>query len=334
MSGEFDHIASDEISVLRDVQMAQEIRSLAALGVFPKGILVYGLVYYQNNQRQYMISTDPAKLITFLNDVENCKYFPTPMESYSESLIIPEGEEEDVINSVKVKLARILQKKYPAEVFVILKALNSATGNNTMDAPLLAYREEMESIFDIDKIKAFRDLCTRAYLRNCVSATVYRQLLAWSDHRLARLADYLPPMGRKEKVFYGMAILEGQKISRCIINANLSCIYQEKCKLEQQGYYITSWHEKIFTMEHQESLRGVNQQMTEFLQNIYDTSMIQLIETLEQSPMMIASEDMQKALEILSLYGTDAEALGRYYGHMWGAVSFTAEKENSHAISK
>ena len=53
----------------------------------------------------------------FLNDVENRRYFPTPMESYSESLIIPEGEEEDVINSVKVKLARILQEKYGVSVY-------------------------------------------------------------------------------------------------------------------------------------------------------------------------------------------------------------------------
>ena len=91
MSSGLEHIATDEISVLRDVQMAQEIRSLAALGVFPKGILVYGLVYYQNGERQYMISADPAKLIAFLNDVQNRRFFPTPMESYSESLIIPEG---------------------------------------------------------------------------------------------------------------------------------------------------------------------------------------------------------------------------------------------------
>ena len=66
MSGATEHIAADEISVLRDVQMAQEIRSLAALGVFPKGILVYGLVYYQYGQRQYMVTADPAKLISFL----------------------------------------------------------------------------------------------------------------------------------------------------------------------------------------------------------------------------------------------------------------------------
>ena len=47
-NGEPGFVAADEICVLRDVQIAQEIRSLAALGVFPKGILVYGLVYYQN----------------------------------------------------------------------------------------------------------------------------------------------------------------------------------------------------------------------------------------------------------------------------------------------
>ena len=228
MSSGLEHIATDEISVLRDVQMAQEIRSLAALGVFPKGILVYGLVYYQNGERQYMISADPAKLIAFLNDVQNRRFFPTPMESYSESLIIPEGEEEDITNTVKLKLARILQKKYPKEVFQVLEQLDDRACNNAMDDALLQYRMELESIFDIDKIKAFRDLCTRAYLRKNVTALVYQQLTECCDMRLAQLADYMPPMGRKEKVFYGMAVLERGKIKRSIINANLSCLYQDK----------------------------------------------------------------------------------------------------------
>jgi len=334
MSSGLEHIAADEISVLRDVQMAQEIRSLAALGVFPKGILVYGLVYYRHGERQYMISADPAKLIAFLNDVENRRYFPTPMESYSESLIIPEGEEEDVINSVKVKLARILQEKYPAEVFAILEELNDRLGNDAMDAPLSAYREDMESIFDIDKIRAFRDLCTRAYLRKNLSEAVYRQLLGWCDGRLAQLADYMPPMDRKEKVFYGMAVLEDGKINRCIMNANLSCIYQDKCKLEQEGRYVTAWHEKIFTMDRQESLRGINQAMTLHLQNIYDASMIGLIEAMEQAPVTMDTKAFQNAIAHLGVYGAQAEALGRYYGQIWGAESNIAREENGHAVSE
>ena len=169
MGSGLEHIASDEISVLRDVQMAQEIRTLAAFGVFPKGILVYGLVYYQHGRRHYMISADPAKLIAFLNNVENRKFFPTPMESYAESLIIPEGEEEDIINRVKLKLARILQEKYPAEVFAVLERLNQRESNDAMAQALLTYRAELESVFNIDKIKAFRDLCIRAYLRKNVS---------------------------------------------------------------------------------------------------------------------------------------------------------------------
>lgn len=332
MSSGLEHIAADEISVLRDVQMAQEIRSLAALGVFPKGILVYGLVYYRHGERQYMISADPAKLIAFLNDVENRRYFPTPMESYSESLIIPEGEEEDVINSVKVKLARILQEKYPAEVFAILEELNDRPGNDAMDAPLSAYREDMESIFDIDKIRAFRDLCIRAYLRKNVSDLIYHQLIEWCDFRLAQLVDYIPPMGRKEKVFYGMAILENQQIKRTVINANLSCIYQDKCKLEQQGQYVTSWHEKIFTMERQESLRAVNQQMELFLADIYDKQMIALIKELDDVAVTIHMDAMKDALTALSAYGEHAEALGRYYGQLWGVIR-AGEKENEHAVS-
>lgn len=326
------HIATDEISVLRDVQMAQEIRSLAALGVFPKGILVYGLVYYQNGERQYMISAEPEKLIAFLNDVENRKFFPTPIESYAESLIIPEGEEERIVQKVKLKLARNLQELYPAEVFSILEQLHHAVQSTYLDDALLTYREELESVFDIDKIKAFRDLCTRAYLRNIVSEWKYRSLVAWCEKRLAQLADDIPPMGKKEKRFYGMAVLEHQRISRSIINANLSCIYQEKCKLEQAGQSVTAWHEKWICVEQQESLRTANQEMIAFLQHIYDEPMLQLIERLESAPSGIDADTMQEAMARLSVYGAKAEALGRYYGQMWGAIHFA--EEDKHAESK
>lgn len=313
-----DHIASDEISVLRDVQMAQEIRSLAALGVFPKGILVYGLVYYQGGKRQYMISADPAKLISFLNDVENHRFFPTPIESYSERLIIPEGEEEDITNRIKLKLARQLQEAYPEDVFVFLEQLSNRAGSQTMDEPLLEYRAELESIFDADKIEAFRDLCTRAYLRKTVSDIVYYQLTAWCEKRLAQLANYAAPVGSKEKLFYGMAVLENHVVSRCIINANLSCIYQEKCKLEQDGRFVTAWHKKSFAMERQESLRGVNQQMATFLQTIYDETMISLIEQMEQIPGTIDWDKVSDRMMQIKRYGEKSENLVQYYCRMWG----------------
>ena len=318
MSGGSEHIAYDEICVLRDVQMAQEIRSLAALGVFPKGVLVYGLVYYQHGQRQYMVTADPAKLISFLNDVENRRLFPTPIESYAERLIIPEGEEEDVTNRIKLKLVRKLQDAYPAEVFAVLDQLHARKGGQLIDVQLQQYRSELESVFDGDKIKAFRDLCTKAYLRGNVSELTYRQLIGWCEKRLARLAEDIPPVGNKEKYFYGMAVLENHAVSRCIINANLSCIYEEKCKLEQQGKVVTAWHEKLFAMERQESLRGVQQQMADFLKTIYDDTMIGYIEYLEQLPHAVAAETFRDALVQVQAYGEKAEALLQYYGKVWG----------------
>lgn len=334
MSDSVTHVASDEISVLRDVQMAQEIRSLAALGVFPKGILVYGLAYYQYGKRQYMISADPAKLISFLNKVENSRYFPTPIEEYSERVIIPEGEEETIVNQIKLKLARQLQSHYPLEVFELLEQLFQTEANSYMEKPLFQYRKELESVFDIDKIKAFSDLCMRAYLRKNISELAYQQLNAWCEKRLMQLSDYMPPMGRKEKVFYGLAVLKDHKIDRCIINANLSCIHQEKNKLEQQGQYVTAWHEKIFTMEHQESLRGVNYEMATFLETIYDDAMISLIEQMEHAPSAVSDSLAKRVIEQLNDYGIHAENLGNFYGKLWGLSTKEERRDEIHAESK
>lgn len=330
-----EHVPVNELAVMRDVQVAQEIRSMAALGVFPKGIVVYGLVYYQNGQRQYMISSDPANLISFLNDVENRKLFPTPMESYSERLIIPEGYEADIINKIKLKLAKKLQNMYPAPVFAMLEQLHNKVPNDSMAESLIQYRRELESVFQADKIQAFQGFCTRAYLRKNISELVYQQLIGWCKKRLAQLEVYVAPAGSKEKKFYGLAVLQNHVVSQCVINANLNCIYQEKYKLEQQGMLTTDWHQKTFTVERQESLREINQQMASFLNTIYDRDMIALIEQMEQLPGVITAEEMENVITRLRVYGEKAEALGEFYGQMWGAIAREKREDgNDDAVSE
>lgn len=314
-----DHLAKDEITAFRDLQVAHEIRSMAALGVFPKGIIVYGLVYFKEGKRQYMISEDPVNLISFLNCVENQKYFPSPIQSYSERLIIPEGYEEDIINGIKIKLARQLQATYPKEVFLLLQELDETPGDNAMEAVLRAYRNEMEIVFDEDKIEAFRDLCTRAFIRKNLSELVYKELMDWCQKRLLQLVDYVPPVGAKEKCFYGFSVIDNHKVRKTVINANLMCIYQDKRDLESQGNACTSWHKKTFTVLQQESLRGIQNQMKQHIESIYDEAMIQVIEKLNQTESVVDAEHMQDIMHKLCKYGQKAVEMGVYYGKLWGA---------------
>jgi len=319
--------ASEERSLFRDVQVALEVRSMAALGKFPKEITVYGLAYYQAGQRQYMISADVAKLISFLNDAANRKYFPTPIESYSERLVIPEGYEEDVVHRIKLQLARKLQETYPESVFELLERLSDHTPNDSMEKDLLAYRKQLESIFSADRIQAFQALCTKAYLRKNISLLVYQQLTDWCQKRLTQLEGNIPPSSRKEKHFYGLAVLQDHKIGRCVINANLKCIYEEQCALEQQGNLLTSWHKKAFHVERQESLQGLKGQMAAILAEIYDYDLICLMEQAEQAPSVIKPQEWQEALEQVSQLGGKAKALVQYYGQQWGAMMRQREGE-------
>lgn len=310
--------ASEEISIFRDMQVALEVRSMAALGKFPKEITVYGLLYYQNGQRQYMISAEAAKLISFLNDAANRKYFPTPMESYSERVVIPEGYEEDVVQRIKLRLARSLQENYPSQVFQALEQLSAQEPNDSMEQKLLAYRAGLESVFCPDKLQAFQTLCTRTYLRKNISLLVYQQLMHWIEKRLTQLEENIPPKSKQEKTFYGLAVLPGHQIGRCVVNANLKCIYEEQCALEEQGLLLTSWHKKAFHVEKQESLQGLKRQMADALADIYDQDLIALMEQVEQAPSVIDQKAWQRLFAQTSVLGEKAKALVKYYGRQWG----------------
>ena len=312
--------------VLRDVQVAKEIRSMAALGQFPKEITVYGLVFYRNHQRQYMISAEPQKLIAFLNDAANQSYVPTLMERYSERCIIPKGFEEEMVRRIKLKLARKLQAMYPAEIFPLLQQLQDSEPDHTIEMSLLQYRDELESVFYTDKIHAFQDLCTRVYLQRKLSEVFYRQLTEWCEKRIAQLDRYIPPVHEKEKYFYGFAVLEEHKISRCVINANLSCIYEEKCRLEQQGLLVTAWHQHLCLVEGQGSLRNITQQMKAFLETVYDETMIRLLESLQQSSDVLTTTKQRAILTQLQVYGEHVEKLGIYYGQKYGCHILREEK--------
>lgn len=313
-----DQYNYNQVAVLRDEQVAQEIRSMAALGKFPKELTAYGLVYYHNGQRHYMISADQTKLIYFLNDITNQRLFPTLIDSYSERMAIPEGFEEDAIHAVKLKLAQKLQKDYPVEVFTFLEELYAQEPNNSAEEALWQSRRQLECVFHTEKIRAFAALCTRAYWRKNMTRTAYQQLNDWCTKRLNQLEAHIPPVGKREKGFYGLAVIHEQQIKRCVVNANLSCIYQEKLSLEAQGFLTSIWHKKHFDMPKQEGLYAISAQMTQFLEDIYDESILALIEAIEQAPSAIDEQRFWQLLGRMKTLGEKTEKLGRYYGQNWG----------------
>lgn len=310
----------DNSAIMRDVRAAMEVRSMAALGMFPTEITVYGLVYYQNGQRQYMISADIAKLISFLNEPENKKYFPTPIMTYSERLRVPEGYMETVVQSIKVKLARQLQEKYPAVIFQRLAEINDTVPNQAMETDLLSYAKEMECVFETGKVLAFRNLCIKAFLRKNISELVYHQLRQWCDKRQLQLEEFVEPSSVKEKSFYGLAVLKDGGVEKCLINANLKCIYEEQSRLEAEGALTTTWHRYIFQMEQQGSLAGVTQQMKEILAKIYDTKMISLLEKLQQVPSTVEQEAWQKLWDDSQQISSEAASFVLSYGRQWGVA--------------
>ena len=311
----------NQTAVLRDVQVAQEIRSMAALGKFPEEITAYGLAYYQDGARRYMLTTDQSKLIRFLNEPVNQQYFPTLIDGHTERLAIPEGFEADVVRAVKLTLAQTLQANYPSEAFALLVGLGQTEPNTCAEEALLESQRQLEGVFWAEKIRAFAALCTRAYLRKNCTLTTYQRLYAWCQKRLAQLDGYVPPLGAREKSFYGLAALKDGRIDRCVVNANLSCIHQEKLALEQQGYVTTIWHKMNFDVPKQESLNGITSQMTANLAAVYDESMLKLITAIEQAPAAVSSEQFQAVMTKLNALGEAAAALGRYYGRRFGLDS-------------
>lgn len=161
--------ASHTLATLRDVQIAKDTMILSDLGKFPQEVMVYGLAYYMNDKRYYMVSTNKEDLIAFISHPKHFCYFPTPIEQYSERLAIPKGYEEEVINQIKLKMAQQLMTHYPIDLFKILAEINTIQQQDSLDKTFYHYCSNLEWVFDAEKIIAFHPVCDQAYLRKNIS---------------------------------------------------------------------------------------------------------------------------------------------------------------------
>ena len=307
----------NEMPILRDKHAADEVRMMASLGMYPQGITVYGLVYFKDGERHYLLSTIQRNLIDFLNNALNEQYYPSDIYVYSESRMLPEGYAEEITNAVKAAAGRCLQQMYPEQVFALLEELHDFQASTNLDEDFIQMRSKLEPVFDLGTIEAFRELCTRAFLRKNMTKAVYNGLSAWCRKRITAIESYLPPLKDKEKIFYGFALIESCCVSKCVINANLDVIYRERLSYERQGIAVTAICRKHFLYERQESLQSLKARMEEEIRAIYDAEMLGLLEKLSAKA-IFPRERKTEIFRRLSSLGEEAVKIGEKYAHRWG----------------
>ena len=306
----------NEMPVLRDKHAADEVRMMASLGMYPQEITVYGLSYFNNGERHYLLSTVQRNLIDFLNNAANEQYYPSDIYIYSESKMIPEGYSGEITNTVKAAAGKRLQQMYPAQVFRLLEEMHSFQATVNLDEDFRQMRAQLEPIFDLGSIEAFRELCVRAFLRKNMTEAVYQSLDLWCEKRIAAIESYLPPLKDKEKTFYGFAVVSESGIT-CFINANLDVIYRERLDYERRGIMVTAICKKQFLYERQESLQSLRKCMEEEIRKIYDERMLDLLKkTTVKADFSI--ERKEEIFSALASLGDEAVKIGEKYANRWG----------------
>lgn len=259
--------------VLRDVQVAQEIRDMAALGKFPQEITVYGLAYYKHGERYYMISGEPESLIVFASAPEHFEYFPTPIQRYAKRQLIPEGEKENLKNTLKIKLALQLEVMYPLSHFQALAQQKKPPANAEVKYLIDTMRQDLEPVFSREKIEAFQGICVKAYMNGHLSEGEFLSLQSWYQKRLLELEQFLLPEYERQRTYYGFAVIDQGQIADAVVNANLWVIYQKQMTLAEKGALVTTWHAQRVTG----NIGQAQDAVKEMLYAIYDAAMSRLL---------------------------------------------------------
>jgi len=239
---------------LRDVQMAADVGKMAELAYFDVEFTMYGCAYLKNGKVHYRISSEAEDIYSFLESSVLEDIFPSNVLELTEKCPVPSGMRPFIAQEVKVKLARKLKALYPKEFFELLnKASEVHKSNSTLLHALHCQEDELEGLFDEEKLNMFEQMLQYIYFSRKISRKEYVYFVDWLKKERQNMDDTFVSKDLLEKHMYGIAYETSDKV-KYIVNAQHDRVCARAEKLRQEGKFVTPVYSKTYWYKHNMSL--------------------------------------------------------------------------------
>ena len=303
----------------RDMQVAEDIGKKAALGWFDVEFTMYGCAYWKDGRRYYKVSPQAEDIYDFIEKSAQQDIFPSNVLSLTRKCAVPTGFEETIALQVKKGLAKQLQKTYPAEFLQLLGRSAAACRNNAASASLWQAAEELEGVFEEERLQHFDRWVHYCYRCQKLEREEYHKLLAWLKEERESMADDFVSKDIFEKTLYGLAYEEEGSI-RYLSNAHSGHVYASLHELEGQGVVVTPILAQTYWYNYDYSLAEVKTDFKAKLKQTYSADDLERLKHLKASLSPAAVEKLAETIDFVQeKWGELPAATFRRYSCRWGA---------------
>ena len=294
---------------------AQTAGAMIEMGCFAQEFTVYGSAYYEAGQRRYIVSSDEAKIVDFVQSPTHAGGFPTPLSQLTMSVVVPSGCAEEVGRAVKKRLARELAKYYPLGYFQLAAKLLDTPPNAQAESDLLAMRQSLEGVFEEDRLQLFEGLLDFAYHKKNVTELTNRELRRWLERTRGEMADDGRQRDRFSKTFYGFVYFKPDGTPAQDINVCRELIYRHRQQWQRQRIIMTPVLSKTYWYNYSCTVQELRAQFAEHLAAVFDECYLTLWQRLRAIPSAVRPAVFQDAQQQAgAAYGQPArealEAIG------------------------
>ena len=295
------------MNAFRDVQIAMDFHKMAENGYLDEEFTMYGCVFLEKNQRQYLISNEEKEIVEFIHDALKNGIYPSPIQKIREVCHVPLGEKETIGNQVKIRLAQKMQREYPLEFLLEFEKLCQQTNSDAAFASLKSYVGALKNSFSAEKLSLAENLILLAYESKKLKNESYQALMHILERERRKMQDDIVEKNILSKTLHTVMYETSTGDIKYATNARIEWVEQKKNTLKSKGNIVSPIYSRVYWYNNQFRLDDVQELHKKNYQRALNKDYFIFVKEIYNYP----------AVLVQNKYSTACQEMVNYYGYLW-----------------
>lgn len=305
--------------MFRDFKVAEDVGKMMELRRFEFEFELYGTVYWENEQRNYLVSKNEAVICKQIAELEVRNKYPLPLQVWREKCLVPAGWDEEIEQQVKVHFCQALQKNYPIALWKAIIAVAEGKENDNGTNILDPIQEYLDGIFQAELVQIFEGLLNLLYLRKNLSQRSFHAYCDWIAEMQQEMINNIVIKDVFSKAFYGFAYQKDAADIHYVVNASQQFIEEKRLKvLLEEDTLVTPVFCKRCWYNYDYRLNQVRKDFQDELQKLYGKSYFKVLNKIYDLPVAIDVTGYQEKQE--QFQTEEILHMWKILGRQWGVI--------------
>lgn len=302
---------------VRDFQCSQEVEIMDKLGFIDEEFTAYGCAWREQGTVFYFLSGSQEEVKIFSEKNERA-IWTTPVEQFMQRLSVPSGLYEELNQKTKVLLAKKMQLMYTSRLFDCIERVCSLERQGSAYEILCTLQEQLEGLFDRDKLNYFAAIVESTYIAGKLTAEQYTALQKWLTANFKQMEDDIVVEERYQRRIGGFYYRKPDDSLNLYVNAKEQFVYQQANVYMQKGYQVLPIFWKTYWSNTMENGKVAREQFQKDLQIVLADGILERVLEIKALPSVVPEQVYCQVAQNLQKEGTHFEQeawkqLGAYW---------------------